>query len=324
MSLRVGIVSTAHLHVWGYAPAFVAHPEVAVTGVWDDDASRLAAFCEKAHLKAVSDLDDLLAQSDAVVICSENRKHVALAERAAAKDCHILCEKPLIASEREAATILDVAQRVKVMTAFPCRYSPAFGRLRERVRAGEIGDVKAICATNRGRCPFGWFVEKDLSGGGAMIDHTVHVADLLRVLLDEEPIRVEAQTGSNMYGQDWDDTAMLTIEFPSGVFATLDSSWSRPASYKTWGDVTMNVVGEHGVIELDMFGQALDVYSSGETTHRLAGYGSNLDADMVSDFVRCCLDDTAPPITAHDGVQASRVALAGYRSAASGEVVALA
>lgn len=324
MPLRVGIVSTAHLHVWGYAPALVAHPEVSVSGVWDDDGDRLADFCERANLKAVSDLDTLLSASDAVVICSENLRHVALAELAAAKGCHILCEKPLIANENDAATILDVARRVKVMTAFPCRYSPAFGRLRERVRGGEIGNVKAICATNRGRCPFGWFVGKELSGGGAMIDHTVHVADLLRTLLGEEPTRVEAQTGSNLYGKDWEDTAMLTIEFADGVFATLDSSWSRPASYKTWGDVTMNVVGERGVIELDLFGQTLDVYSSGETTHRLAGYGSNLDADMVADFVRSCLDGSEPPITAYDGVQASRVALAGYRSAASGEVVTLA
>ena len=41
-----------------------------------------------------------------------------------------------------------------------------------------------------------------------MIDHTVHVADLLRVLLGEDPVRVQAQTGSNMYGKDWEDTAM--------------------------------------------------------------------------------------------------------------------
>src|SRR5207253_2134250 len=108
----------------------------------------------------------------------------------------------------DAQKMAEIAKRVKVMTAFPCRYAPSFTRLQERVKAGDIGPIKAICATNRGRCPFDWFVQENLSGGGAMIDHTVHVTDLLRALLGEEPTRVQAQTGSNMYGQSWDDTAM--------------------------------------------------------------------------------------------------------------------
>ena len=209
------------------------------------------------------------------------------------------------------------------MTAFPCRYAPSFIRLVERVKGGDIGAIKAICATNHGRCPFDWFVEPELSGGGAMIDHTVHVADLLRVLLGEEPTRVQAQTGTKMYGKTWDDTAMLTIEFPSGVFATLDSSWSRPQSFKTWGDVTMNVVGESGVIELNMFGQEIDRYSDGKVTHSVAGYGSDADGGLVNDFVRCCIEGTPPPITAFDGIQAARVAMAGYRSAAAGTPIML-
>ena len=157
-----------------------------------------------------------------------------------------------------------------------------------------------------------------------MIDHTVHVADLLRVLLKAEPTSVQAFTGSNVYGQSWEDTAMLTLEFPNGVFATLDSSWSRPKSYKTWGDVTMNVVGERGVIELNMFSQAFDIYSDETPSHRISGYGSDLDAALIADFVRCILQDRPIPITADDGWKAVQVALAGYESARTGKPVALA
>ncbi|HWA83522.1 MAG TPA: Gfo/Idh/MocA family oxidoreductase, partial [Fimbriimonadaceae bacterium] len=310
MALRVGILSVAHMHVWGYAGG-LKRPDVEIVGVWDDQPERLAKFCEATGIPRVDDIDLLLSQVDAVVITSVNTKHAELATKAANVGKHILCEKPLVANEADAQAMLRAAKAVKVMTAFPCRYSPAFQRLRERVRAGEIGTIKAICATNRGRSPFDWFVVKSESGGGAMIDHTVHVADLLRCLLGEEPVRVQAQTGNNMYGQDWDDTAMLTIEFESGIFATLDSSWSRPQSYKTWGDVTMNVVGDQGVIELDMFNQAIDKYSEGDVTHSLAGYGSNLDAGLVDDFVRACVEDKPVPITAWDGIQAARVAIAG-------------
>jgi predicted dehydrogenase len=209
------------------------------------------------------------------------------------------------------------------MTAFPCRFSPAFQNLKRRVAAGEIGAIRAICATNRGRCPFGWFVKPELSGGGALIDHVVHVTDLLRDLLGEEPVRVQAQIGNNVYGQEWEDTAMLTLEFGSGIFATLDSSWSRPSTYHTWGDVTMNVVGENGVIEMDMFGQSIQRYSAGSITHSSNGFGADLDALMVDDFVRACLDDRPLKVTGLDGMQAARVALAGYESIKQGQPVAL-
>jgi predicted dehydrogenase len=324
MRLRVGILSVAHMHAWGYVDGLKNHPDVDLIGVWDPNAERLAKLCESSGTSAISDMDALLDGVDAVVITSENTRHVELARMAAAKGRHILCEKPLVSNENDATAMLELAKSVKVMTAFPCRYAPSFTRLVERVKAGDIGPVKAICATNRGRCPFDWFVEKELSGGGAMIDHTVHVTDLLRVLLGEEPIRVQAQTGNNMYGKDWEDTAMLTLEFPSGIFATLDSSWSRPQSYKTWGDVTMNVIGEQGVIELNMFGQEIDRYADGKVTHTLAGYGSNLDSALVDDFVRCCLEDKPSPITAFDGIQAARVAMAGYRSQAENAVIELA
>jgi predicted dehydrogenase len=196
-------------------------------------------------------------------------------------------------------------------------------RLNERLQNGEIGEIVGICATNRGRCPWGWFVQKELSGGGAMIDHTVHVADLFRVLLGKEPVSVQAYTGNRIYDQSWEDSAMLSLEFPGKLFATLDSSWSRPKSYKTWGDVTMNVVGERGVIELNMFSQAFDIYSEETPSHRITGFGSDLDAALIADFARCVRDNAPVPISMEDGWKAVQVALAGYESAQSGQPVAI-
>ncbi|MDR3688846.1 MAG: Gfo/Idh/MocA family oxidoreductase [Fimbriimonas sp.] len=325
MPLRVGLLTAAHLHVGGYAAACKHHPDVELIGMWDDQPERGKGFSEPRGIPFIAGFDELMANVDAVVITSENMRHCELALKAAAAGKHILCEKPLAATEEHGAQILEAAEKagVKLMTAFPCRFSPAFQLLKARVANNEIGSIRAICATNRGRCPFGWFVEPALSGGGSMIDHVVHVTDLLRDLLGEEPVRVQAQIGNNVYGQDWEDTAMLTIEFESGIFATLDSSWSRPSSYHTWGDVTMNVVGEHGVIELDMFGQSVQRYAAGELTHTSNGYGTDLDAAMVDDFVRACLDDRPVKVNGFDGMQAARVAIAGYKSVQTGQPVAV-
>lgn len=321
MAFRVGFLSVAHMHSWGYAPAFAKNPETDMVGLWDDDLERRAQFASHFGIREFDTPEALVEVVDAVVICSENKSHADWIELCAAHGKPMLCEKPLCTTVEEAERIEKAGGRL--MTAFPCRYSPAFGQLKARVASGDLGAIRAICATNRGSCPGGWFIDVSKSGGGAMIDHVVHVTDLLRVLLNDEVVRVQAQIGNNMYGQEWDDTAMLTLEFSSGIFATLDSSWSRHKSYKTWGDVTMNVVADKGLVEVDLFGQALDVWQDGPKTHRLAGFGSDIDAGLVDDFIRCVRDGAEPAITGHDGLQASRVALAGYESARTGQVVSL-
>lgn len=316
MQTKIGFLGVAHMHAYGYAHGLRGQKDAAIAGVYDANPELASRFGLEFGAPTFDRPDALFEASDAIVICSENLAHAEHVEQTAAAGKPILCEKPLAASEEQGRRILQAVEstRVPLMTAFPCRFSPAFLKARDRVIAGDIGRVEAICATNRGSCPFGWFVEVDQSGGGAMIDHVVHVADLLRLLLGEEPMRVQAQIGNRMYGKDWDDTAMLTIDFPSGVFATLDSSWSRPKSYKTWGDVTMNIVGTDGVVELDLFGWGGDLYRNESMRHSMVGFGSNLDALLMDSFLATVRGERPAAPDVRDGLQASRVSLAGYES----------
>lgn len=323
MALRVGIVSAAHVHTPSYARCFSSSAGAELVGVWDDDDQRGKAFADAHATQFIPDLSDLLARVEAVAICSENLKHADHIEAAAAARRHIICEKPVAAAEEHLHRIRSAvnAASITFMTAFPCPFSPAFASLAGKITEGAVGRVTSVCATNRGQCPGGWFVDPALSGGGAMIDHVVHVADLLRRIFGCDPVSVMAQAGSNLYGQAWEDTAMVTLEFPGGVFATLDSSWSRTKAYKTWGDVTLNVVGEQGVIEADLFGQGLDVYRD---AHRMAGTGSDLDRLMIEDFIRAVATGDQPKSSLEDGLAASAIALACYRSARAGQPAAVA
>jgi predicted dehydrogenase len=324
MSLRIAILSAAHMHCFGYASAISSNPDTELVGVWDDDAAQGQALAKKYNAPYFTDLGAALGEADAVVVTSENKRHAELAAAAAEAGKHVLCEKPLVTSEAEGVAMLAAvrAAGVKLMTAFPCRFSPAYRRLKERCASGDIGDTLAVCATNHGMCPFGWFVEADKSGGGALMDHTVHVADLLCDLLTDVPDRIYAQTSNNIFGQSWDDTAMLQVRFKGGVFATIDSSWSRPQAYKTWGDVRMSVVGTKGVLEMDMFGQAYDWYRTVDSRHAQAGFGSDLDAELVREFASCIREDRQPLVTGEDGLRAARFAFAGYESARTGQPVA--
>lgn len=328
MTLQIGILSFAHMHAASYAAALAAHPHATLVGLADPEAARgreMAARFGTAFFESDAALLD--QPLDGVIVTSENVHHRALVEQAVAAGVKtILCEKPLATTleDARAMTKLCTGSGVRLATAFPCRYAPAFQRLRARVQASAIGEVLAIRGTNRGSMPGGWFTDRALSGGGAVIDHTVHVADLNRVLLGREATEVQAEIGNGFYHQDWDDTGFLTIKYDGGVFATLDTSWSRPKTYPTWGDVTMQVVGTDGIVDMDMFAQNLVHYDDNAPRVSWSHWGSGMDAGLVADFLRLAGGEDAPDLaTGEDGLRALAVALAAYRSAEAGQPVAV-
>ena len=326
MSVRIGMMSFAHMHAFSYAVCVNQMPEAVLVGVADDDPERGKKIAEHFRTKFFASYQALLEQDiDAVVVCPENIKHKELTLVAAGAGKHVMCEKPLATTVADARAMIDACNEhnVKLMTAFPCRYSPAMVRLKEAVDGGCIGDILAIKATNHGMMPGGWFIELDKSGGGAVIDHTVHVADLMRWLLRSDPVEVYAEISNLMYHKDYDDVGQLTITFDNGVFSTLDTSWSRPKSYPFWGDVTLDITGTNGVISMDMFAQNIVHYSDESMRVNWLNWGSNTDYGLVKDFVTSVAEDLPVSITGEDGLKAVEVALAAYRSAETGSVIEL-
>lgn len=153
-----------------------------------------------------------------------------------------------------------------------------------------------------------------------MIDHTVHVADLIYRLLGESPKLVSAQVGSNMYGETWEDTAHLTLDHASGIFATIDSSWSRTKNYHTWGDVNLTITGSAGVIECSLFNQGIFLTKD---SCQLIGTGSNLDEHMIREFLSRTSNSNPGQNRSDYGLRASAIALAAYDSASSGQPTSL-
>lgn len=326
--LRVGILGCAHMHVHAYMHGLNTHPNAEVVGVYDRNESRALTLVDRWNISGgvFCDVSDLLGQCDAVAIASENVFHAELAIAAAKAGKHVICEKPLVTNEDDANSMRAAFEGTGLVfaTAFPCRFSPSFQRLKQVVSSGELGKLVAITATNRGRCPFDWFVQPELSGGGAMIDHVVHVADLLRALLGEDPTFVQASIGNNLYGKEWDDTAMVTLQYPSGLFVTLDSSWSRPKNFRTWGDVTMSVVFENGRLELDMFDQVIERFTiDSDPSHVSESFGSDLDEALIHNFADAVLKGTPISASLEDGLAASRIAIRAYDSVARTQPIAL-
>ena len=326
MPVKTGILSFAHMHAAGYGAALKALPESDFVGITDPNAARGQEWAERYEVQFFAEPEALLEQVDAVVVCTENVLHRPAVELAAAAGKHVLCEKPLATTRADGEAMVAAcrAAGVQLMTAFPCRYAPAFAQAAQRVAAGELGAILALAGTNRGRNPGGWFVDPALSGGGTVMDHTVHVADLIRVLTGAEFESVYCELDT-VFTPDLpvEDCGILSMKVSSGAIATLDCSWSRPQSWPTWGDVTLTAIGAGGNLFLDLFSERVDYYRNDPPGYQYAGYGYNMDEGMIADFVRCVASGEPVPISGVDGLRALEVTLAAYESARSGAPVAV-
>ncbi|MFN8377558.1 MAG: Gfo/Idh/MocA family oxidoreductase [Anaerolineae bacterium] len=330
--LRIGILSVAHLHAEAYVDNLKHSPGVELIGIADDDTERASRFAASHHVQAYGSVAELLTdQPDGVVICSENSRHAPLVRAAAEAGVHILCEKPLATTLEDAREMVDACARAgaHLMTAFPMRFSPPIRQVKDLLDAGSLGRVYGINGTNQGECPKhlrSWFVDPELAGGGAVMDHTVHLADLLRWMLKSEIIEVYAQHNHILYAEEAPDVetgGLLLLTFADGTFASIDCSWSKPAYYPTWGGLAMDWVAEKGFVRVDAFRQVMPVYTHDAGRARWAFWGSDLNQAMVDEFAASIRENRPPLITGEDGLKALEIVLAAYRSAQAGEPVKL-
>lgn len=314
--LRVGMISWAHVHAAGLARTLASLEAVHYAGSFDE---RGAPHDGPAYRT----VQDLLAQCDAVVIASTNAAHHRYTLAAASAGVHVLCEKPLATTLDAGREMIEAcrAAGVQLGLALPVRSSPAVVALKAAIDGGGLGAIRAVRATNPGRFPGGWFGDPGEAGGGAVMDHTVHLVDALRWLLGQEVVRVHAEIGSFLHGLAVEDCGLLTLELSGGAFASIDCSWSRPATFPTWGGVTLHVVAERATLDVDVFRQSLTHYDDASGRTRLVGWGDDLNPLMVAGFVDAIAAGRPVPISGEDGLRALEVAMAAYRSAEIGRPV---
>ena len=236
--IKIGIISFAHMHAYSYAQSLIDLPDVKFTALWDADAKRGKEAAQQFGVDFHGKLEAFLATDiDGVIICSENVKHREHVEAAAAAGKWILCEKPLATTLEDAKAMIAACKKAKVGlgTAFPCRYVERLQDLKQRLDNGEIGDLVAAACTNNGQFPGGWFVDPALSGGGAVMDHTVHIADVMRWLTGKEFTKVYCTKDSLLHDDiKTDDVGSLHLEMEGGLKLSHVASWNRPTSFATW------------------------------------------------------------------------------------------
>jgi len=332
--LNVATLSFGHFHGYSYTRAVKEIPQANLVAVADDDAGRAKEAGQRFAVEHYLDYHEVLRRDDvdAVIVTSENTKHAQMAVEAAEAKKHILCEKPMATTLRDADRMMSAAQRagITLQMCFVMRYHAASRLIKDVVEEGQIGKIVAITGTNHlkwlEQLYTGFFIRPELSGGGSVMDHTVHLSDMMRWYTRSEARRVYTTIGKNVHPEiPVEDNALTMIDFRSGAVASIDGSWSRSAPWYMWGDMTLEIIGTKGLILLDAFRQVVYVTQAEAPNNRLEWnyWGCDADKEMVREFVDCILQDKKPRATAFDGRQGTEITVACYESAKTGKPVTL-
>jgi predicted dehydrogenase len=332
----VAILGAAHMtHAWAYARALTDSANARVVGIHDAEPDHAQWIRQDFGIPFFDDARELVASPDveAVVVCSANADHRAHVELAASHGRHVLCEKPIATTLEDARAMLAAcdAAGVQLHLAFVSRFLPLVARARDAVGEGRLGDLVGLVGGNRGRPPLppsypAWITDPVAAGGGALIDHSVHVIDVMRHVSGLEVEEVSAEVGALLWDCGVDDVAIMSLRFEGGAVGSVDPSWSVPADNPWDYDFFLRLVGTEGSLEITDAAESLQVVSSrdgGPRGLRQASFADDADRAMVEGFLGSVTAGAVqePCATGDDGVRALEIALAGYRSSAAGAVV---
>ena len=334
----VAIVGAAHMtHAWSYAGALTRSPNAHVVGIHDAQPGNARWIRKEFGIPFVEDAEALVAspEVEAVVVCSANADHRAHVELAASHGRQVLCEKPIATTLDDARAMVDTcaAAGVQLHVAFVSRFLPVVGQARAAVRDGRLGELVGLVGGNRGRPPLApsyppWITDPVAAGGGALLDHSVHVTDAMRHISGLEVAEVSAEAGALLWDCGVDDVAVVSMRFDNGAVGSVDPSWSVPADNPSDYDFYLRLVGTRGSLDLADGADSLRVVTTrddGPRGLRHVSFGEDADAAMIEAFLASVRTGEVqePCATGADGLAALQIALAAYRSSATGRVVTI-
>lgn len=219
--VRWGVLGVARIATNKVIPAMQKGAWTRIDAIASRDGARAAQAAATLGIpKAYASYEEILADRDieAVYIPLPNHLHVPWAIRAAEAGKHVLCEKPIALTAREAQQLLEVRDRTGVLVeeAFMVRTHPQWLRARAIVRSGRIGPLRTVTGA------FGYFNDDPSNvrnvrayGGGALLDIGCYLVNTARMMFEQEPRRVCALIDRDpVFGVD--RLTSLLLEFPGG------------------------------------------------------------------------------------------------------------
>ncbi len=349
--VRIGMIGAgniANTHLDSYKK--VADAEI--VAICDIDPERLKETADKYGIEnRYNSVEEMLAaglELDAADVCVWNCNHASCAIKALDAGLNVLCEKPMAYNTEQAEAMLEAAKRNNklLMIGFVMRFQSKTKIATDFINGGFLGDVyhtKAHYVRRHGN-PGGWFANKELSGGGPVIDLGVHVIDCTRYLMGSpKPVSVYAVAYDNIGKRDhlktnvgWmpknakptdpctvEDFASAIIRYEDGSSTQLECSYSINGESKTYLQAFGTKAGMDLTDGVKLYGEYNDFLA--DFNIKTANYKGEEDAFVaeMTHFVDCVLGKCECKATAEDGVAVMKILDAIYLSAETGHEVVI-
>lgn len=342
--LRMGVIGVGGIAQGRHIPTFLKlSDQVTIEAISDVNEATAKTVAEKFNIsKVYSDYRDMFQEVDAVTICTPNKFHAEITIAALEAGIHVLCEKPMAMTPEECQAMIDAADKSgKVLAiAYHYRFMKDSRAAKRVILEDEIGKpiVARAKALRRRKVP-GWgvFTNKELQGGGSLIDYGCHFLDLsLWLLGNPEVVEVMGSTYnhlSKMTGQvnHWgsfnhetfevDDHVTAYIRFDNGASLLFETSWM--ANIKD-DEESLSISGLTGGI--DLFPFQLNQMKHGMLLNSEANWVPGEDDPSIpqaQNFINSCLGLEELVVKPKEALQVSQIIDAIYKSSETGKSVRL-
>ncbi len=342
--LKLGVIGVGGIAQNRHIPALQKlNHLVEIVGVQDVNQELAKKVSSQFQIPNVFlEYEEMFKSVDAVVICTPNKFHAEITVAALNAGVHVFCEKPMAMNREECDAMIEAAnQSGKVLAiGYHYRFTDAAITARRAIDEGVIGDslVTRVQALRRRKVP-GWgvFTNKQLQGGGSLIDYGCHLLDLaLWLQTDAKPVEVLGKTYNRLSQtpnqiNDWgtfdhetfevDDHVSSFITFEDGSTMQFECSWS--ANIKE-DKIHLSMSGVDGGINLYPFEIYQPRFGTFFNEQAYAEHNENIAAERQTlNFVNSCLGLESLVVKPEEARRVSALIDAIYESSEQGTSVKL-
>lgn len=359
--LQIGFVGCGGIANQKHLPALLKLGSlcemVAFCDIIEERAKNAAQKFGIANAKTYTDYKELLNDDniDVIHVLTPNVTHSQITIDAFDSGKHVMCEKPMSHSAAEAKKMIDAAKRSgkKFTIAYQNRFRPEVQALNKACREGALGDIyfaKAHAVRRRAVPTWGVFQNKDLQGGGPLIDIGTHALDLTLWMMDNYMpknvtgsvfFKMADKCDGNLWGP-WDsktfkveDSAFGFVNMSNGATIFLEASWVlnttavREASTTLCGteagaEIISGIGVENGLtMNTVKYGKLFEEkLSPGSTVVYFEGANEGSPADIEArQWLKSIINDTQPLVLPEQAFVVTQILEAIYKSAQTGKMV---
>jgi myo-inositol 2-dehydrogenase / D-chiro-inositol 1-dehydrogenase len=338
----IGLVGSGFI-AQAHAEAFTHVPASSIRGIASPTPGHAEQFAgERGIPRHHTDYRALIEQADVDVVCiaAPNDLHRDITVAAADAGKHVICEKPLARTLREADEMIAACSKAGtlLMYAEELCFAPKYVRAKELADEGALGSVHLVRQGEQHFGPHsGWFWDPERAGGGVLMDMGCHGIEFARWVYGKAPAEsATAELGTFVHGARTtaEDHAVGVIRFSGNRLGVIETSWAKPGGM----DDRAELIGSEGVTYVDILrGSSLMTYSEHgygyavEKAPRTSGWTFTMFEEIwnygfpqeMRHFVDCVLSGAEPMETGADGRAVLEIIYAMYMAAGGAGRVSL-